>query len=303
MIPLALLLLAPALARAAAPEYGILLMAHGGGADWNQCVADIRDGLEAKVPVETAFGMADGAELERAAQALEARGVGKIVAVPLFINSDSEVLDHTRYLLGLRSQPSLVLRDGLARKKAGPAAHAAKHHAGGFSLRRVKNSLPVVMTAALDSHPLIAQILLDRANNLSQDPSRESVILVGHGPVDEKADKIWLKTMGDLAQAVESEGRFKEVVSVTLRDDAPAVVKNKAAGRLRALVAEAQRQGRTIVIPFLIARGGMEGHIVDILKGLNYAWDGNALCPHPNLERWVLEVAAQGAQEESMKRY
>src|SRR3989338_4159851 len=224
-----LLLLAAVTPAAAAPDDGILLMAHGGDASWNQCIADIRGGIEARLPVETAFGMAEAQELKQAVLGLEARGVGKIVAVPLFINSASEVLDHSRYVLGLRKQPSLLLRDALADIKpvfTGPAHRS--HHSHGFSLERVTTSLPLVMTSALDSHPLIAQILLDRAKTLSRDPGRETVILVGHGPVDEKADAVWLKTMNDLASVMQSQGAFRSVRAVTIRDDSPKVVDRKS---------------------------------------------------------------------------
>jgi len=302
---LAFCLLFALLGVAAAHEgsYGILLLAHGGDPSWNREIMKIRSALEAETPAEAAFGMADAREIQAAVKRLEARRVSKIVAVPLFVNSRSEVMDQTRYVLGLSLKPSEILRDalsGLSHQDAcQPQACGAHHHS--FSLERVRSSLPLVLTPALDGHPLVAEILLERARALSREPGRETVILVGHGPVDEEANREWLTTMKSLAGVVRARGGFGAVLAATIRDDSPQEVKAAAAQALRRMVREGV--GRVLVVPHLIARGGIERHILAILEGLTYSWDGRTLCPHPNMALWAAQAAAEGARREDMKRF
>ena len=285
------------------PAYGILLMAHGGDASWNSEIAALRDKVNATVPTETALGMADVGALQAAVDRLRKRGVKRIAAVPLFIHTRSEVLDQTRYALGLADKPSEVLRAAFARgsEHAGHGDHAA-HMAGGaamaghahsFSTERVKASLPLVMTPALDEHPFVARILLERARALSRKPKLETVVLVAHGPVDDAAQPAWEATLAVLAASVRAEGGFKAAVFGVLRDDAVPEVRAAAVADLRAkITAAAASGGRALVVPVLIARGGIEKKIEKDLAGLDYAWDGKTLMPHVGFDSWVLDRAA-----------
>src|SRR5688572_27558467 len=94
---------APALAQPA-PSEGILLLAHGGAADWNERVNALAATVNESQPVEVAFGMASRPAIQSAVDRLVARGVKSIVAVPLFVSSHSSVVTSTAYLLGLRAE-------------------------------------------------------------------------------------------------------------------------------------------------------------------------------------------------------
>ena len=290
--------------RAAPAPYGILLLAHGGDASWNGEIEKLRVQVNAKVPAETALGMADPRSLQAAVDRLEKRGVARIVAVPLFVQSRSEVLDQMRYALGLTDKPSEALRAGLERMAAAHAGHAAggvnphaasMGHAHAFSLERVKARAPLVLTPALDDHPLGARILTERAKALSKKPARETVVLVAHGPSDDAALPAWEAALANLAAAVKEGGQYKGAVSVMLRDDSPPPVRAAAVVKLRQIVAGGAAKGRVLVVPVLIARGGIEKKIVKDLDGLDYAWDGKTLMPHAGFDAWVLDRAASAA--------
>ena len=98
----AALLLTPDAARvdASASEQsrpGILLLAHGGSAQWNDNVRALAARVDKDQPTEVAFGMARRANIQTAVDALVARGVTEIVAVPLFVSSYSSVVTSTEY--------------------------------------------------------------------------------------------------------------------------------------------------------------------------------------------------------------
>src|SRR5688572_30531824 len=90
------------LPQSASADPGILLLAHGGSAEWNGRVTDLAAIVNATRPTEVAFGMATRASIQGAVDRLVARGVTEIVAVPLFVSSWSTVITSTEYLLGLR---------------------------------------------------------------------------------------------------------------------------------------------------------------------------------------------------------
>lgn len=299
------ILLAAALsasAAAASVPYGVLLMAHGGDASWNAEIDRLRGAMDPKVPTEVALGMADVKALQAAVDRLQRRGARRISAVPLFVHSRSEVLDQTRYALGLSPRHSEVLRlageraaragaaHGHPRGHGGGSAHGGHGHA--FSLERVKSRVPISMSAALDDDPLVARILTERARALSREPARETIVLVAHGPVDEAALSAWEASLSRSAARVREAGGFKSCVFATLRDDAAPEVRARAVSALRAMVEAGAQDGRALVVPVLIARGGIEGKIARDLAGLDYAWDGRTLMPHEGFEAWALARAA-----------
>ena len=69
------------IAQSASAETGILLLAHGGSAEWNGRVTDLVAQVNATRPAEVAFGMATRANIQNAIDKLVARGVTEIVAV------------------------------------------------------------------------------------------------------------------------------------------------------------------------------------------------------------------------------
>jgi len=293
---LAVILLAAPL-RAAQP-YGILLLAHGGEPSWNEEVGKLRGRVDAKVPTELALGMADVKALQAAVDRLEKRGVKRIVAVPLFVQSRSEVLDQTRYALKLADKPSAPLKEAYARMAKAHGRGHAKGGGGGhsmeFSLERVKSREPITMSRALDDHELVGRILAERANTLAGASEKAHLVLVAHGPVDDAAVKVWRNSLMSLCAMAGQGGKFLDCASALLRDDAAPDVRAAAVKDFREKVARTEhgKLGPVVVVPVLIARGGIERKIPKDLAGLDYKWDGKTLMPHEGFDGWVLERAA-----------
>lgn len=287
------LLFLGALAQASpAPRYGILLIAPEGGPGHKKAVAALREDLGTGVPIAVAFVGTDTASLKRGVASLEESKVGKIVAVPLFTDSGSEVLDRIRYILGLKGVASKTMRRAARMKRKGRVV---------LSLKRVKTRLPLIMTPALDAHPLMAEVLTARARALSRNPRGEIVILVASGPSDSRGRRAVKRTMKDLSQMIWERGNFKSVEGAMLRGDAPQNIRKKAAAKLRKRVSRLALKGRVIVIPYLLTEGEARDRIAAALKGLRYAWDGNTILPHDNVAAWVRGSAADGAKKENMK--
>lgn len=253
---------------------GVLVLAHGGDENWNREVKKAIEPLWDKYLIEIAYGMAVPKNIQNGIHALEKKGAKKIIAVPLFVSSFSPIIRQTEYLLGLR--PELVDEPIIMNNQ-----RASK------SLKPIKTKANIVMTNALDDHPLVGEILLERAMELSQSPKTETAILVAHGPNGEKDNRKWLNTMNNLAKQVNDKGGFKAVLCVTLRDDAPQETYNKAKQHFRKLVIEKGKDGKVIVVPLLLASGGIEKGIPERLEGLEYIYNGKTLLPHKNITKFV----------------
>ena len=267
MVRKALLSLACVVMSAApvwAGEVGVLVLAHGGSAQWNQLVQDTVTEAHLSHPTAIAFGMGmeprEVQQLQEAVDQLEQQHVERIIAIPLLVSSSSEVARQLQYLLGLRAH--------------GPW----EQHA-----RPVVLHVPVVMTSPLDDHPLVADILLERAQALSRVPAEENVILIAHGPNEDADNAAWLQMMGHLGERIQQQGHFRAVIPVTMRDDAPPAVRDAVTSQIRDVIQQYSQHGRALVVPLLIASGGIETKIPERLAGLSYAYQGTALLPHPKI--------------------
>lgn len=294
-----------------AQKVGVMIMAHGGSAEWNDLVKEAAKPLEKQYAVAFAWGMADPATLQQAVTQLENDGVTKIVAVPLFISSYSPIIRQTEYLLGKRDSladdpmPPMDHSGGhmsMPGMSAGAEDHSM-HHMHSMSkadLHQLKVKADVVLTHALDDHDVVASILLDRIHELSKTPEKETVVLVGHGPNDEGDNQKWIETMESLVQKIQNlqqkEGgkAYKQIFSTTVRDDASKAIFNQAKAQLRAIVRQSGNNGDVLVVPLFLSSGGREQAVAERLEGLKFKWTGHTLLPDAALSRF-LQASVQDA--------
>jgi sirohydrochlorin ferrochelatase len=275
------------LVSAADAKDGILLLAHGthsaGGHGagheghaapnpWNDNVEQVVKAVRSKHPAEVAFGMAEGPAIQAAVARLEKQGVTRIAAVPLFVSSHSPIIGNTRYILGLQER--------LAK------------HTSLTSLPRAQMKAKVAMSSALDAHPLVSEILLDRARAHTKNAAETAVVLIAHGPNAEEENRLWLKEMAAHADYLRTKGGYAAVEYLTHRNDASPEVKAKAREEFRARVSQNGKTKTVVVVPLLMSAGGIEGQVEGDLGGLPHSFAG-PLLPHPNIARWVEEQAEE----------
>ena len=248
---------------------GVLILAHGGSRQWNRTVKRAVEEAHLDAPTQIAFGMGfhqrEARDLQQAVRRLEASGAREIIVVPLLVSSSSEVFRQLEYLLGQRPEPAVTHEP----------------------LQPVTAQARISIAPPLDDDPAVAEIVVERARNLSREPQRETLILVAHGPNEEADNARWLACMAKIAQTVQQQTGFRRVETVSLRDDAPESVKAEATAHLRALVEEASRDGEALIVPLLIARGGIEQGIPKRLQGLPYRYSGETLLPDARISRWL----------------
>jgi hypothetical protein len=98
--------------------------------------------------------------------------------------------------------------------------------------------------------------------------------------------------MAALTARVQQAAVFASSDYLTLRDDAPKPVRDAATAQLRGIVQRELAAGRRVlIVPLLIAFGGIERGLRERLDGLPYTMATSALVPDDRLATWVLTMS------------
>jgi hypothetical protein len=219
--------------------------------------------------------MWDRESFQAGIDALAAAGSCEVVIIPFFVSSHSTVIRAQLYQFGLTGENPLPFDPG---RVSIPT-----------SVQRIR------FRPALDNHRVLSEILRDRARELSFHSAREEVIFVAHGPVDDDDDKKWKADLGEHIQRIcqnSPENLPCLMHPFTLQDDAPKKVRDQRTQELRGLIGEIERRGNSpLVVPVLLARGGIEGGLLTRLEGLRFRYSGHMLAPDSRLVEWLVEQA------------
>ncbi len=238
-----------------------------------ETVKDVKK--ETGVALEVAFGMWDTHSFQTAVDKLITHGVKRVHIIPLFVSSHSIVIRAQKYQFGVLPEPPVELK--------------------GLQKVQLPEGVDLVYGKPLDDSPRLTSILTRRAQSLSDNPAQETLILVAHGPVEDVDNKEWVKTLQahsvQIQNSMANQGRrFAKVEVLTLRDDASKAVQQKATKEFRGLVQQAIKENKTpLILPVLIAKGGIEKRLLQRLDGLTFTYKGEMIAPDKELARWIID--------------
>lgn len=238
---------------------GVLIISHGSRDEtWVSIVEEAVCGLTLReeIPVAVSFlELVEGRLIQGGIDELETTGVTDILVIPLFVSSGSTHVDEIEYALGAKPEPER--ETDLER----------------FTLQaKVHYGYPV------DDDPDIALMIWDKIRNLSKEPEREMILLVGHGSVHEGFRQRWQQGISSLAE------RVREVSGIAAADYGLLNPDN-----IRSRVEYWQEQGYDVLVaPLFLSEGYFTKNVIPAkLKGLTYAYSGQTLLPHPLLPHWI----------------
>lgn len=282
---------------------GILVMAHGGSLVWEDQVLKAVTPLKDRYCVEVAFGMADPTTMQEAINKLEYQGVTTTVVVPLFISSYSPILRQAEFLLGFRKELAddpMVMNHADSGNSSDPSH---EHNTASTSYTGEEQTVAtldplvfkskMILTNCLDADSLVASILFQNLKQYSKQPENETLLLVAHGPNDDADNELWLKSLDSLTKQIiqfqqeEKQASFKSVQFTTVRDDANRKVYKEAREKIRNIVEQGDNEGDCIVLPLVLAMGGIEKGILKRLEGLHYTWVDLSLLPNENITKFI----------------
>ena len=255
---------------------GVLVMAHGGGPDWNNAITAAVAPISQVAPTALAYGMADPYTLSAGLDSLREAGVDRVAVVRMFLSGES-FREQTEYLLGLSPVPPkrFVLMHAAPSDQSAPEAI---DHRMVIATHRL---------GIIDSDQT-SSIIRQRAREESERASEESVLLIAHGMGSEKHNQQVLAAMRAIAHEVAQDG-FAAVEVATLREDW-AEKRVNAERRIREFVEGEGRDGRRVIV--LPMRLFGFGPYSDVLAGLEFS-PGEGLLPGAPIADWILHTAAQ----------
>ncbi len=256
-------------------DVGVLILAHGVGEHSDRLMRNSLKPIAERWPTAIGFGMAmmQSSHLQSAVDDLVAHGAQTIVLVPSGTTTGYNSLTRQwQYIFDIDNTPPSYL-----------------------DVPKVRAPVEFVMTAHLSDHPLITEILHAHAMEVSRNPAQEMLIIVGHGPEDPADNGPDLEIISRHAERIRARGEFAEVRIVNLQDDAIRPIRESNVRKLRRWVKQAGQRGlRPIVVALAAASHGVQTHIRQDLRGLDYVFADRGLSENPKYVAWM-EAAIETA--------
>jgi sirohydrochlorin cobaltochelatase len=128
-----------------------------------------------------------------------------------------------------------------------------------------------------------------RTADLSTDPEEETLVLVAHGTDEEDNFAGWGNSTSSLADQARLKLMFWSDPAVDLAGTEAAFIHHNETLHpeftLRPIVENAEGP---VVVPLMVSEGYFAGwKILGLLENLDYAYNGKALTPHPNVAEWI----------------
>ena len=259
------------------PNFGLLLMAHGGTEEWNEAVLQATAEVTSKYPVEVAFGMADAGSLERSVRRLEKLGVKDVGVVRMFVSGESWY-ERTQQILGT--------------VEGAPQKGTSENPTSTFmpmGFWKIETDINFYMSEdGLADATEMDEVIVSRIKRLSRDPAREVAIIIAHGTGSDEEDSRWVEKITQRTVTAKSTLGLHDIKVFTLREDWFAK-RGEAESNIRSYLEEASRVGlKPVVIPFRVHGFGP---YTRVLEGLDYRADELGLLPHQNVNLWIANQA------------
>ena len=262
---------------------GVIVISHGSPQQsWNQKVLELVRSVKSPCPLEPAFiDFNEEITLEKSIKKLEGKGVDEILIVHLSPSSYSVHHEEVKYLVGLRKDL------GFYTDASGPPVES--------TVKRF------AVSPCMDDHPLVVKILIDFTMELSKDPENESLILLGHGPVEELANIMWVRQLERIGKEIRKALRFRDIFCMTLRNDSADLIREQASQNLREAAKRLSNQGRVIVLTYAVGTGMLQREVSHILQGIpSVVVHTKGVSSHSNTLKWIEDVIDKGINQPSV---
>ena len=258
-------------------DIGVLILSHGVGENSDRMMRDALKPIAEQNPTAIGFGMAmmKSSHLQSAVDDLVERGATTIVLVQNGITTEYNTLTRQwKYIFDMGEEATYL---------EVPPVKA--------------DGVRFVMTPPLGDHPLITEILYDHVMEVSKNPANELVVIVGHGPEHIEDNEPDLETISMHADRIKAMNEFVDVKIINLQDDAIPPIRKSNVKKLRRWVTKATNDGHdVIVVAIAVASHGVQNHIRQDLRGLEYTFADKGMAEHPRyiefLESIVNETIA-----------
>jgi hypothetical protein len=258
-------------------DVGVLILSHGVGENSDRMFTEALAPVAESWPTAVSFGMAMmmSSQLQSSVDDLVARGAKTIVLVPTAVTEHNSLTRQWQYIFEMYDDYSYL------------------------DVPQVETDARIIMAAHFDDHPLITEILLDHAAEVSTNPENEVVIIVAHGPEDMEDNELDLAITQAHVDRFKAETNYSDVKIINIQDDAYPPIRASNVKKLRRWINSAQRaEKEVIVLVCSSASHGFQAHVRQDLRGLDYSFAAKGLSEHPNYVKWIQTTIEERLAEE-----
>jgi sirohydrochlorin cobaltochelatase len=261
-------------------DIGVLILSHGVGENSDRMLKESLEPVSSQQPTAIGFGMAmmTSAHLQSAVDDLIERGAKKIVLVQNGTTTEYNTLTRQwKYIFGLGEEATYL------------------------DVPVVQADVEFILAEPFADNPLITDILYDHVKEVSKNPANEVVIIVGHGPEDNEDNGPDLEIVGAHAERIAAKNEFADVKIINLQDDAIPPIRKSNVKRLRRWITKANDNGQdVIVIAIAAASHGVQTHILQDLRGLDYTFADKGMSEHSKYIEWIAVTIQNSLSTESL---
>ena len=262
-------------------KIGVLILSHGVGENSDRMLIEALEPVSTKWPTAVGFGMAmmQSAYLQSAVDDLIERGAETIILVPNGTTTPYNTLTRQwKYIFDIDNEEATYLE-----------------------VPKVTADTKFVMTEHFEDSPLITDILYDHVKEVSQNPINEVVIIVGHGPEDIEDNEPDLEILSTHVDRIAAKNEFADVKIINLQDDAIPPIRESNVRKLRKWIKKADSKGQdVIVVAIAAASHGVQSHIRNDLRGLNYTFADKGMSEHPKYVQWIASVIEASIESQQL---
>ncbi len=258
-------------------DVGVLILSHGVGENSDRMFTEALAPVAESWPTAVSFGMAMmmSSQLQSSVDDLVARGAKTIVLVPTAVTEHNSLTRQWRYIFEMYDDYSYL------------------------DVPQVETDVRLIMAAHFDNHPLITEILLDHAAEVSTNPENEVVIIVAHGPEDIEDNELDLAIVQTHVDRFKAETNYSDVKIINIQDDAYPPIRASNVKKLRRWITSAQRADKEVIVVVCSAAShGFQAHVRQDLRGLDYSFAAKGLSEHPNYVKWIQTTIEERLAEE-----
>lgn len=258
-------------------EIGVVVAVHGFGEEGDEIFASSLADVSKNWPTSVGFGMAmmTSSQFQTAVDNLTAAGAETIVVVPATQTEHDTGIRQYKYIFGEREEPSYT------------------------TVPVVETDAEIIVTPPVSEHPIISELLLEHAQEISENEANEIVIILGHGPSGDEDNAMELEEMATHAAWMKDKSDFVRVHRINLQDDALKATREANVAKLREMAQTALDEGHdVIVVGYLLGSAGIQPKIEKDLAGIPVKFNNKGMSAHPLFAKWV-ETMVRDALGES----
>jgi len=251
-------------------DIGILILSHGVGENSDRMLIEALELISKQNPTAVGFGMAmmKSSQLQSAVDDLTERGAQKIVLVPNGTTTPYNTLTRQwKYIFDLGEEAAYL------------------------EVSKVTSEASFHMTDHFGDSRLITDILYDHVKEVSKNPANEFVMIIGHGPEDNEDNVPDLEILSVHADRIRAKNEFVDVKLWNLQDDAIPPVRKSNVKKIRRWIKKANNEGQDVIVVAIAAVShGVQTHIRNDLRGLDYTFADKGMSEHPKYVQWMESV-------------